>query len=103
MRFDVHFRTITQQPQDCADLGGFNQPLTNGRTLEPRSQTVRRHRGGVVSSALEAGTVWVNCFFGRELSAPFGGSGRSGIGRESGIWSFDFYSDTKKTAFSPNG
>jgi aminomuconate-semialdehyde/2-hydroxymuconate-6-semialdehyde dehydrogenase len=56
-----------------------------------------------VSAALEAGTVWVNCFFVRDLSAPFGGSGQSGIGREGGIWSFDFYSDIKNTVFSPNG
>jgi aminomuconate-semialdehyde/2-hydroxymuconate-6-semialdehyde dehydrogenase len=56
-----------------------------------------------VSAALKAGTVWVNCFFVRDLSAPFGGSGQSGIGREGGIWSFDFYSDIKNTVFSPKG
>src|SRR5260370_13905199 len=38
-----------------------------------------------------AGTVWVNCFFVRDLSAPFGGSRNSGIGRAGGHWSFDFY------------
>ncbi|KQV75220.1 betaine-aldehyde dehydrogenase [Aeromicrobium sp. Root344] len=56
-----------------------------------------------VSSALVAGTVWVNCFFVRDLGAPFGGSGRSGIGREGGDWSFEFYSDIKNTVFSPEG
>ncbi|MBS1691472.1 MAG: aldehyde dehydrogenase [Actinobacteria bacterium] len=56
-----------------------------------------------VSSALSAGTVWVNCFFVRDLGAPFGGNGQSGIGREGGTWSFDFYSDIKNTVFSPNG
>ena len=40
-----------------------------------------------VSAQLSAGTVWVNCFFVRDLSAPFGGSGESGIGREGGTWS----------------
>ena len=40
-----------------------------------------------VSAALDAGTVWVNCFFVRDLGAPFGGNGKSGIGREGGIWS----------------
>ena len=44
--------------------------------------------------------MWVNCFFVRDLGAPFGGNGRSGIGREGGIWSFDFYSDIKNTVFS---
>jgi 5-carboxymethyl-2-hydroxymuconic-semialdehyde dehydrogenase len=56
-----------------------------------------------VASATRGGTVWVNCFFVRDLSAPFGGSGRSGIGREGGTWSFDFYCDVKNAVFSPNG
>lgn len=56
-----------------------------------------------VSAALDAGTVWVNCFFVRDLGAPFGGNGRSGIGREGGIWSFDFYTDIKNSVFSPSG
>ena len=41
----------------------------------------RAHR---VSAALRAGTVWVNCFFIRDLRAPFGGVGDSGVGREGG-------------------
>jgi aminomuconate-semialdehyde/2-hydroxymuconate-6-semialdehyde dehydrogenase len=56
-----------------------------------------------VSAALNAGTVWVNCFFVRDLGAPFGGNGKSGIGREGGIWSFDFYTDVKNTVFAPGG
>ncbi|WP_148572646.1 aldehyde dehydrogenase [Nocardioides caldifontis] len=56
-----------------------------------------------VSARLNAGTVWVNCFFVRDLGAPFGGNGRSGIGREGGIWSFDFYTDVKNTVFAPAG
>jgi len=56
-----------------------------------------------VSAGLDAGTVWVNCFFVRDLGAPFGGNGRSGIGREGGTWSFDFYCDVKNTVFSPEG
>jgi len=45
-----------------------------------------------------AGTVWVNCFFVRDLDAPFGGARDSGIGREGGRWSFDFYADVKNIA-----
>lgn len=56
-----------------------------------------------VSAQLDAGTVWVNCFFVRDLEAPFGGNGRSGIGREGGIWSFDFYTNIKNSVFSPQG
>jgi len=51
-----------------------------------------------VSSQVVAGTVWVNCFFVRDLAAPFGGTGLSGIGREGGQWSFDFFCDVKNVA-----
>ena len=54
-----------------------------------------------VSAALVAGTVWVNCFFVRDLAAPFGGARRSGIGREGGPWSFDFYADVKNVCTAP--
>lgn len=52
---------------------------------------------------LVAGTIWVNCFFVRDLGAPFGGSKKSGIGREGGHWSFDFYADVKNTVYAPSG
>jgi acyl-CoA reductase-like NAD-dependent aldehyde dehydrogenase len=48
-----------------------------------------------ISSQLIAGTVWINCFYVRDLAAPFGGSKQSGVGREGGHWSFDFYCDVK--------
>lgn len=50
-----------------------------------------------VGARLVAGTLWVNCFFVRDLRAPFGGSRHSGVGREGGTWSFDFYGDVKNT------
>jgi len=62
-----------------------------------------QERAERVSSRLNAGTVWVNCFFVRDLGAPFGGNGKSGIGREGGTYSFDFYCDVKNTVFSPDG
>jgi 5-carboxymethyl-2-hydroxymuconic-semialdehyde dehydrogenase len=65
--------------------------------------TGSRERADRVTAELVAGTIWVNCFFVRDLRAPFGGSKKSGIGREGGIWSFDFYADVKNTVFSPNG
>ena len=52
-------------------------------------------RGDRVSAAVVAGTVWVNCFYVRDLETPFGGSRDSGIGREGGHHSFDFYCDVK--------
>jgi aminomuconate-semialdehyde/2-hydroxymuconate-6-semialdehyde dehydrogenase len=62
-----------------------------------------RDRAERVSDRLSAGTAWVNCFFVRDLGAPFGGNGKSGIGREGGVWSFDFYTDIKNTVFAPGG
>ena len=62
-----------------------------------------RERAEAFCKHLVAGTIWVNCFFVRDLAAPFGGSKRSGIGREGGLWSFDFYADVKNTVYAPNG
>jgi aminomuconate-semialdehyde/2-hydroxymuconate-6-semialdehyde dehydrogenase len=62
-----------------------------------------RERARRVSERLVAGTVWVNSFFVRDLRAPFGGSRDSGIGREGGDWSFDFYSDVKNVCTAPTG
>jgi aminomuconate-semialdehyde/2-hydroxymuconate-6-semialdehyde dehydrogenase len=62
-----------------------------------------RERAARVSARLVAGTVWVNCFFVRDLRAPFGGARQSGIGREGGTWSFDFYGDVKNTVYAPEG
>ncbi len=56
-----------------------------------------------VASQLVAGTVWANCFYVRDLRAPFGGSRDSGVGREGGHWSFDFFCDVKNTVVAPTG
>lgn len=52
----------------------------------------RAHR---VASQLEAGIVWVNSWFLRDLRTPFGGMKRSGIGREGGVHSLEFYTELK--------
>ncbi len=48
-----------------------------------------------IGRRLRAGTIWVNGFLIRDLTAPFGGTGISGIGREGGDYALDFYSDLK--------
>jgi aminomuconate-semialdehyde/2-hydroxymuconate-6-semialdehyde dehydrogenase len=50
----------------------------------------RAHR---VSGKIEAGIVWVNSWFLRDLRTPFGGSKASGIGREGGVHSLEFYTE----------
>ncbi len=57
----------------------------------------RAHR---VATALDAGMVWVNSQNVRHLPAPFGGTKASGIGRDGGDWSFDFYMETKNIAIA---
>jgi 5-carboxymethyl-2-hydroxymuconic-semialdehyde dehydrogenase len=52
------------------------------------------------SDKLEAGMIWVNSDNVRHLPAPFGGVKSSGIGRDGGDWSFDFYMETKNIAFA---
>ena len=53
-----------------------------------------------VSNALEAGMVWINSENVRHLPTPFGGVKASGIGRDGGDWSFDFYMETKNVALA---
>ncbi|MCM3720007.1 aldehyde dehydrogenase [Fictibacillus phosphorivorans] len=48
-----------------------------------------------VSAAVDSGLLWVNCWYIRDLRTPFGGSKASGIGREGGRHSFEFYSEVK--------
>ncbi len=52
----------------------------------------RAHR---VAAAVEVGITWVNSWFLRDLRTPFGGSKQSGIGREGGVHSLEFYTDLR--------
>ncbi|MCK8778786.1 5-carboxymethyl-2-hydroxymuconate semialdehyde dehydrogenase [Rhizobium sp. NTR19] len=52
------------------------------------------------TDALDAGMIWVNSENIRHLPTPFGGTKSSGIGRDGGDWSFDFYMETKNVAFA---
>ena len=48
-----------------------------------------------MAHGVEAGMVWVNSENNRHLPSPFGGMKASGIGRDGGDYSFDFYMETK--------
>jgi len=56
------------------------------------SNLTRAHR---VAAALDAGTVWINCWLLRDLRVPFGGMKDSGVGREGGFESLRFFTETK--------
>jgi aminomuconate-semialdehyde/2-hydroxymuconate-6-semialdehyde dehydrogenase len=55
--------------------------------------TTNLKRGHRVAQQMNAGITWVNCWFLRDLRTPFGGMGLSGIGREGGVHSLNFYSE----------
>ena len=57
--------------------------------------TTSAERAERVGRALRCGLVWVNTFLVRDLTAPFGGIGISGIGREGGDHAIEFHSDLK--------
>ncbi len=57
--------------------------------------TTSRERAERVGRSLRSGLVWVNTFLVRDLTAPFGGCGISGIGREGGDHALEFHSDLK--------
>lgn len=52
------------------------------------------------TDSLEAGMIWVNSENVRHLPTPFGGVKASGIGRDGGDWSFEFYMEQKNIAFA---
>jgi aminomuconate-semialdehyde/2-hydroxymuconate-6-semialdehyde dehydrogenase len=52
----------------------------------------RAHR---VAAALDAGTIWINCWLLRDLRVPFGGMKESGVGREGGFESLNFFTEAK--------
>jgi aminomuconate-semialdehyde/2-hydroxymuconate-6-semialdehyde dehydrogenase len=57
--------------------------------------TSNLQRAHWVAAAVEAGIVWVNSWFLRDLRTPFGGMKQSGIGREGGVHSLEFYTELK--------
>lgn len=75
---------------EAIELANSTQYGLSGIVYTGSEERARR-----VGSAIRAGTVWVNTFLVRDLTAPFGGCGISGIGREGGDFALDFHSDLK--------
>ncbi|HVT02230.1 MAG TPA: aldehyde dehydrogenase family protein, partial [Thermoanaerobaculia bacterium] len=57
--------------------------------------TTRLDRAHRVAAALDSGTVWVNTWLLRDLRVPFGGMKESGVGREGGFGSLEFFTEAK--------
>lgn len=60
----------------------------------------RAHR---MAAKWRAGTVWINTFFERDLRLPFGGEGSSGLGREGGQYSRDFFTEPRAVTLRLRG
>ncbi len=93
-REEVFGPVVTITPFDTEDEA---VRLANGTRygLNAMLFTENLRRAHRVSAALRAGTVWTNCFFVRDLRAPFGGVGDSGWGREGGNFSREFFTEPK--------
>jgi len=86
--------TFRDEAEALAIANGVDYGLTGYVWTSDLARALR------VSDALEAGMIWVNSENVRHLPTPFGGVKASGIGRDGGDWSFDFYMETKNTAFA---
>jgi aminomuconate-semialdehyde/2-hydroxymuconate-6-semialdehyde dehydrogenase len=53
------------------------------------------HKANQASNKIRTGLVWINCWFVRNLHTAFGGMKQSGVGREGGQYSLDFFSEMK--------
>ncbi len=61
------------------------------------------HTAHRVAREVRTGTMWVNCFFVRDLRAPFGGYKDSGLGREGGDYSYEFFTESKAVVMKLDG
>lgn len=100
-REEIFGPVLTVIPFDTeADAVALANDTTYGLNAIVFTDDLRRAHQ--VAARLKAGTVWVNCFFIRDLRAPFGGVGDSGIGREGGIYSRDFFTEPKAIVIDVN-
>lgn len=60
-------------------------------------------RGRAFSTQIDSGIVWVNTWLHRDLRTPFGGVKNSGVGREGGQWSLDFFSEMTNVCVKKHG
>jgi aminomuconate-semialdehyde/2-hydroxymuconate-6-semialdehyde dehydrogenase len=85
---------VTVQPFDTAEEAiRLANDVRYGLSATVWSQDLAKAQR--VAEKLETGMVWVNCWLVRELAVPFGGVKDSGVGREGGEWSVDFYSEAR--------
>jgi aminomuconate-semialdehyde/2-hydroxymuconate-6-semialdehyde dehydrogenase len=85
---------VTVTPFDSeADAIAFANSTRYGLSATVWTRDLSRaHR---VAANLDAGTIWINCWLLRDLRVPFGGMKESGVGREGGFESLNFFTEAK--------
>jgi betaine-aldehyde dehydrogenase/5-carboxymethyl-2-hydroxymuconic-semialdehyde dehydrogenase len=83
------YQTFTDETE-AIELANSTQYGLSGIVYTGSEERAERMGRGI-----RAGTIWVNTFLVRDLTAPFGGCRISGIGREGGDYALDFHSDLK--------
>jgi aminomuconate-semialdehyde/2-hydroxymuconate-6-semialdehyde dehydrogenase len=71
-------------------MANANRLRPGHHDLDTRTSAVPPH-----GHEIEVGLCWINSWFLRDLRTPFGGSKQSGIGREGGVHSLEFYTELR--------
>jgi aminomuconate-semialdehyde/2-hydroxymuconate-6-semialdehyde dehydrogenase len=84
--------TITPFENECEAIAFANSTRYGLSATVWTRDLSRAHR---VAANLDAGTIWINCWLLRDLRVPFGGMKESGVGREGGFESLNFFTEAK--------
>lgn len=87
IEFDTEEEAVQLANDTVYGLAGYIWTSNTGRAMR-------------MADKIEAGMLWVNSENNRNLPSPFGGMKMSGIGRDGGDWSFDFYMETKNVCIA---
>ncbi|WP_428036021.1 aldehyde dehydrogenase family protein, partial [Amphritea sp.] len=87
IEFETEEEAVQLANETVYGLAGYIWTSNTGRAMR-------------MAHSVEAGMLWVNSENNRNLPSPFGGVKMSGIGRDGGDWSFDFYMETKNVCIA---
>jgi aminomuconate-semialdehyde/2-hydroxymuconate-6-semialdehyde dehydrogenase len=94
MQEEIFGPVVTVTPFDSAEQAiAYANSTRYGLSASVWTRDLQKaHR---VAAAIDSGTVWVNTWLLRDLRVPFGGMKESGLGREGGVDSLEFFTEAK--------